>query len=1107
MGREILGLPASDDHRATATPDGPGVADRPDIDEAVASLERTQLLAALEAARGNVTRAARHLGLTRNTFRYRLRKHHIGSDGPALLAVGDAPPARPPAASAWERRRVVFIRVALVAPDDRAADHRAAALLEQARGKVALFGGSLDGVSPRALTAVFGLDLGEDAARRAAHAAMAIRKLGGRAREADATLPAMSLAIHAVRVLLWKTAASPQVDAEARPLAWQALDRLVVGAGEASIAVSEEAAAALRGTFILADRLERADGTCLLLDGEAPSRLAGVVFVGRRDDMAMLQGRLDMARAGRGQVVGIAGEPGIGKSRMLFEFRRTLSPDNITYISAHSPSYGRDLALLPIVELVRRAHGVGDGDDPVVARDKLRSGLAALGLGDDLTPFLLRLAGIDEGGEALAHLGPETLHQRTVEAFRDLALAASRARPLVIAVEDLHWMDRASERYLAALIDALVDAPILLVTTFRGGYRPPWSERSYVFELKLQPLARDDARRVLESAAERDGRAALRTEVAEAILDRADGNPFFIEELTRAVGSGPAAGAVSMSESVEAVLLARIDRLPDDTKRVLQTSAVLGRDVPVRLLEAVTPEASATGEHLRELQRLEYLHGRGGEAGGAYRFKHALTQEVAYASLLPEDRRVLHAGVAAAIEAQHADRLADHAEQLARHALRGELWQKAAGYLRQVGRKARARGASHEAVTSFEQALAALDHLPGGSRSAAALDLRLDLHRPLMALSSYHRALDHLAEAATLAKSLGDRPRLGQVRAGQCLILRATGSNDEAIQAGQEARVIAAELGDAHLAVDMSYLLGSALHMKGELAAAEACYRECFGPLDGELTRERALSLPRYAAGGRAFFAWLLETVGKFDEALLRAREAVAIADLRGERVSQIASHCMLGKVQSERGDQAGAIPGLEETLAVCRLHDVRTWLSPVTTTLALAYMHAGRLGEAIALFEEGVAHAGATGQMTNYPARIARLAQAYLRAGRRAEAAATVRRGTELARKHGQRPDEAECLRVTGLIAAADPAEVVEAEGYSRQALALADSLGMRPLAAHCHLDLGRLLRKEAQDEAAREHFASAMAIYEALGMTGWLEEAGDLGSPPGLGAQDGAA
>src|SRR5262249_7584102 len=255
--------------------------------------------------------------------------------------------------------------------------------------------------------------------------------------------------------------------------------------------------------------------------------------------------------------------------------------------------------------------------------------------------------------------------------------------------EDLRWMDRASEGSLAVLVNALPEAPILLVTTHRPGYRVPWNDRSYAAELKLQRLGRAKARRVLDAALERAPQARpLADAAADAILARADGNPFFIEELAQAIGSSPPSATAPAPESLQSVLPRPICLLPQEPKSLLQAASVLGRDVPLPLLEAVTPHTSLQ-EHLRDLQRLEYIHER--SAQQVYRFKHALTQEVAYSSLPAEQRRSLHASVVGAIESIHADRLDEYTDQLAHHAGPGQLSRKAISYLPRTGAKALAK--------------------------------------------------------------------------------------------------------------------------------------------------------------------------------------------------------------------------------------------------------------------------------------------------------------------------------------------------------------------------------------------------------------------------------
>src|SRR5262245_48008868 len=656
---EALGL-NSPTHESVGLDESTGTAERSAVDETTATVERDHLLEALASEGGNVTRAAKRLGLTRNTFRYRLRKHGVAGVEARETAAEPLPVPAPSGAIRWERRRVTYLRLMSV-PASEDSERRQHTVLEEVRQKILGFGGLIEGVSPTGITAVFGLDFSEDGPRRAAHAAMTIRNLGAKGREADPATPAMRLALHGTHAMLGILEDGVHVDMDARQEIWQTLEMLVSCANDGSILVSRSLNEGLGTSFQLGEPMEEHGGARLLLDAERPAPWAVTrgIFVGREEEMVILDRRLERVREGSGQAVAISGEPGVGKSRLLHEFRLTLNELNVSYLSARSLSFGRELPLLPIIELVRRANAVEDGDSPSVVVGKVPS------------PYLLRLIGIDESTESIRHLSPDALHQGSLEAFRDMLLEVSDTRPLVVAIEDLHWMDRASEGYLAVLVNALPEARILLVTTQRPGYRAPWSDRSYVSELKLQSLGRADARRVLDAALDREPQPVpLAAPTVEAILARADGNPFFIEELARVVGSTSASRSAAVPESVEAVLLARIDLLPEEPKGLLQAASVLGRDVSVPLLEAIVPPAPTIRERLRDLQRLEYLHERSAGSQALYRFKHALTQEVAYSSLLPDQRRALHARTVDAIESQHAQRINEYTDQLAHHAVR-----------------------------------------------------------------------------------------------------------------------------------------------------------------------------------------------------------------------------------------------------------------------------------------------------------------------------------------------------------------------------------------------------------------------------------------------------
>jgi len=841
-------------------------------------------------------------------------------------------------------------------------------------------------------------------------------------------------------------------------------------AGPTGVVLDQVAAGFVERRFALECTAHADEPVYRVVGGErpAPWTVARTAFVGREDEMTMLERRLERVREGCGQVVAISGEPGIGKSRLLHEFRLTLEGRNVDHLSARSLSYGRELPLMPVIELVRQASVVEESDSPTAIARKVRS------------PYLLRLLGIEEGTESIRHLSPDALHQSTRAAFGEMLLEAADTRPLVVAVEDLHWMDRASEGYLAVLVNVLLEARILLITTQRPGYRAPWTDRSYATELKLQPLGRADARCVLDAALDREPQARpIAAATADAILARADGNPFFIEELACAVGSTSVSPTEPVPESVEAVLLTRIHLLPEEPKTVLQAASVLGRDVPIPLLEAIVHRAPAFKEHLGELHRLEFLHERRAGVQTLYRFKHVLTQEVAYSSLLPDQRRALHARIVDAIESQHAERIGEYTAQLAHHAVRGQLWQKALGYLRQTGAAAVAKSAAHEAIASFDQALEVLTHLSDQQFAIDVIDIRLESFWALHVIAEYGRCLDHSTEAAVLAERLGERRRLGHALSQQCVMLRVMGRHDDAIAPGRRALEIAAETGDTALATLTNFCLGTAHASRGEFHQAETCYRAAMSPFDGELTADNVASL-RWDGNARAWLSWVLTDLGQFREALTLARRGIEIARVRQSRASEASTACMLGKVYLGLGAAPEAIEVLEPALKICRVYDVHDWLAPVSMCLGYGYGLAGRTAEGIPLLEEGAAHGERIKQWTNYPARLATLAELYGDAGRQADAEATAQRAMALAVEQRRPADEAIALHVLGRITA-DEGLLVRARG-------LADSLGMRPIVAHCHRDLGFLYGNAGKDEEARQHLSTAESMYRELDMPIWL-------------------
>jgi tetratricopeptide (TPR) repeat protein len=674
----------------------------------------------------------------------------------------------------------------------------------------------------------------------------------------------------------------------------------------------------------------------------------------------------------------------------------------------------------------------------------------------------------------------------------------SRRQPLVIALEDLHWIDRTSEELLAALADSVAGAPVLLVTTYRPGYHPAWMGRSYATQIALQPLTPGDGALVVRALL---GEHADES-VVQMILERAEGNPFFLEELAREVreqGGHPTASPVP--ETVEAVLMARIDRLPAGDRSLLQAAAVIGRTVPAFLLSAVTgldEEERRAG--LRRLRAAEFLYEQAVGDEVAHVFSHALTQEVAYQSLAPDLRCRFHGRIAEVLEGLDPVRQVQHVERLAHHCLRGRLWSKAVTYSRQAGHRALARSAYRESAQCFEHALEALRGLPENHDALElGVDLRCELRTVLLPLGRHERILNELHTAQGLAERLGDKTRLARIVAYLADGLRLRGDHERALDCGQRALALAHDHGDLALQVAVNNYLGQICYDLGQYARASRFLAANVERLVGPLSQDR-LGLPFLSSvHSRTWLVLCLSELGEFAEARQRAQEAVELARAADHPFSLTSAFAGLGRVHLRQGRLDAAVPALETSLELCRRWGIGLWAPILGSVLGYAYALQGRLREGIPLLEQGVEQQERIKQLTGHALRMATLGEAYLLDGQTAAARALAPRVLALAREQKERGHEAYALRLLALAAPDD--EPGSAEAHWEQAIALATALGMRPLRARCLLDLGRLQARRGQGQTAADTLRAAVALLREMDMGVWLEEgeAAVRGAGPG--------
>jgi predicted ATPase/class 3 adenylate cyclase len=827
-------------------------------------------------------------------------------------------------------------------------------------------------------------------------------------------------------------------------------------------------------------------------------------FVGRDAEVEHLRRILGQASAGKGQVVAIVGEAGVGKSRLVYEFTQSHRVQDWLILEASSVSYGKATSYLPVIDLLKGYFKIGDRHDHREMRAKVLGRVLGLDRALELLlPPLLALLDVPVEDPAWQALDPPERRRRTLDAVKRLLLRESQVQPLLVVFEDLHWIDGETQALLESLVESLGSARLLLLVSYRPEYEHHWGSKTTYSQLRLDSLPAESTAELLAALLGPDpGLVAL----TQMLVKR--GNPFFLEETVRTlVETGALTGergayrltrpveALQVPATVQAILAARIDRLPAEEKRLLQAASVIGKDVPYGLLAAIAePPEETLRQGLAHLLEAEFLYETQLFPDQEYTFKHALTHDVAYAGLLGERRRELHAAVMAAIERLHGGRLVEHVERLAHHARQGEVWDKAVRYLRQAGTKLFQRSANREAVTCFEQSLDALRRLPGTLDAiVASLDIRFDLRTALQPLGETGRIGSLLEEAEALAEAVGDQRRLGRALNYKVIRFTLAGDYGVGIQTGLRALVIGESLADVALQVVANGYLCTLYVVRAECREAVRHGQAALALIPEGLAQERFGQAAIPASFVRHNLARALGALGQYAEAFERLREAIHIAEEAGHVYSLLWPLFGLGTLKLDQGDFAGSGAPLERGLELCRTREVPLLLHDFAWALGAAHHGMGRRAKGVALMEDaarGFAQRAVRG--VRWAGHVEALGGAYLRDRRLADATRIAQEELAAARQRGEREVEARLLRLLGDIAAhPDRFEVNTAEAHYRQALALAEELGLRPLLAHCHLGLGVLHRRAGTRQQAREHLTTAATMFGEMDMRFWLEKA----------------
>jgi class 3 adenylate cyclase/predicted ATPase len=822
-------------------------------------------------------------------------------------------------------------------------------------------------------------------------------------------------------------------------------------------------------------------------------------FVGRERQMAALKHAAEQAGAGRGQIVAAMAEPGIGKSRLFYEFKAT-PQSGWMVLETVSVSHGKASAYLPVIDLLHSYFGIDREDDTRKRRAKVTGNVLNLDRSfEDTLPYLFALLGIVEGDDTLAQMDGQIRERRTLEAIKRILLRESLNQPLMVIFEDLHWIDRQTQELLNLLADSIGIAKILLLVNYRPEYSHHWSSKTYYTQLRLDPLGKESAEEML-AALMGDGKDLI--PLKRLIIERTEGTPFFMEEIVQAlfedgvlqrngvVKLARAMNAVKVPATVQAVLASRIDRLSVEEKELLQTLAVLGREFPRELVRRVTLKPDHELDRgLSRLQAGEFIYEQPVTGDVEYVFKHALTQDVAYNSVLIERRKLLHERAGVALESMFAEQLDDHLGDLARHYSRSDNVAKAVEYLERAGQHALQRSAYADGIASLSASIDLLQRVPDSpERIQREVLLQLAVGPALIAVRGYGAPEVQAAytRARELCERLGDPPELFPATFGLWLMYFVRGELRTAYELAEQLLRRAQSAHDPAQLTHGHAALGNILYFMGEFLSAKERLENAIILYDPE----RPLAL-RNAGFDHVVFclsyaAWTLWQLGYPDQALSRGNEALALAQRLSHPYSlAIAGFYFFGVLRQIRREAGAAQENAESGIALAAEHGLTDILAYATILRGWAMAKQGRNEEGIVLIQEGLAGTRAKGLETGRPYWLGLLAEACGETGRLDDGLNALTEALAAADAHEDRHYEAEIHRLKGeLLLKRNNSNTSEAQSCFERAIEIARHQSAKSLELRATISIARLLNKQGKRDEAR---AMLSEIY------GWFTEGFD--------------
>ncbi len=831
---------------------------------------------------------------------------------------------------------------------------------------------------------------------------------------------------------------------------------------------------------------------------EAASMEGLTPFVGRDDELGLLGESWQRSREGRGQVVLIEGDAGIGKSRFVQVFRDRLADEPHRWIECRASKFHRHTAFHPLSKLLEETLGLDPEQSAEQRLSLFTEELRGLGLdASEAAVLFASLLGAPQSEQSSPFAATAGARRKqTLNAVVKWLLALATTQPVVLVIEDLHWLDSSSLDLLELLMGRVSSAPVLLLTTFRTSFEPPWALESHAAQVVLKALTEDQTDAMMMGLA---GGASLPAAVRDQVVRRTDGVPLFIEEFTRTVlesgfiakheeqleKTGPIP-SFSVPTTLQDSLMARLDRL-GPAKNVAQLAAVLGRDFSRELVAAVASDVQSLERDLSLLVSAGILQRTDRPGSASYTFKHALIQDTAYQSLLKAARRALHARVVDAMELHFAASAASEPERLAWHCEEGELIDKAVGYYQSAAEQAQQRSASAESIRHLSRGIELLGTLPENpARLEQELRLQIELGKTVAAAEGWGNADAEAAyqRARELCEHIGERPEVFQVIRGLVIYYTAKSDLRTANELAKRLTQLAKQSGEIDLLLPTHMQLGILQHYDGNPSEAVAQFQQAIALYDPS-KHDRIIELYGEDLGVVApiWMAWSQWLLGYPDRAVETCREAQSLGEQLGHQFTTASVFLWTSVLQIMRRDVAAARVMAGRANEISERNGFALLLSEGQLMAAWTRLQQpldeSAMQAAVAEFQKCVTNVSGTGIMANAPVMLGFLAEAYHRAGQHPMALGSLEAGFAISQATGQAQWDAELHRLKGEFLLHAQGDEGDVEQLFRKALEIAQSKKTLSLGLRAGVSLGRLWKKQGELERARELVAPIYARF----------------------------